>query len=93
MSPKSTDRQATNQLSKSIKSTINRINQVMDQVLVTARELGVRIVLPFVDQWEWVGVRPRHVHHHHIYSIMRRVRIRPVSGWGLGGGGDQMRCK
>jgi len=29
----------------------------MDQVLATARELGVRLVLPFVDQWEWVGVR------------------------------------
>lgn len=30
---------------------------VLDRVLATARELGVRVVLPFVDQWDWVGVR------------------------------------
>lgn len=31
--------------------------RVLDQVLATARELGVRIILPLIDQWDWVGVR------------------------------------
>jgi hypothetical protein len=29
----------------------------MDQVIAIAGELRVRLVLPFVDQWDWVGVR------------------------------------
>lgn len=33
------------------------LSKIMDQLIVTAGELRVRLVLPFVDQWEWVGVR------------------------------------
>lgn len=29
----------------------------MDQVIAMAGELRVRLVLPLVDQWDWVGVR------------------------------------
>ena len=29
--------------------------QVLDQALAIARELRIRLIIPFVDQWQWVG--------------------------------------
>lgn len=31
--------------------------RALDQVLATANELGVRIIIPFVDNWPWMGGR------------------------------------
>lgn len=29
--------------------------QVLDHALDIARQLGLRLIIPFVDQWRWVG--------------------------------------
>lgn len=36
---------------------LRTMNQVLDQVIALAGEMGIRLVLPFIDQWDWVGVR------------------------------------
>jgi len=34
--------------------------KVMDQVLASANEIGVRLIIPFVDNWKWMGGKPQY---------------------------------
>jgi hypothetical protein len=34
--------------------------KVLDQVLVSANRIGVRIIIPFVDNWKWMGGKPQY---------------------------------
>ena len=34
--------------------------QVMDQVLATANKVGVRLIIPLMDNWKWMGGRPQY---------------------------------
>lgn len=48
---------------------LRTMNQVLDQVIALAGEMGIRLVLPFVDQWDWVGVR---------YVSTYPIHMRPI---------------
>ena len=34
--------------------------KALDQVLVSANRIGVRIIIPFVDNWKWMGGKPQY---------------------------------
>ncbi len=34
--------------------------KVLDRVLAEANRIGVRIIIPFVDNWKWMGGRPQY---------------------------------
>ncbi len=34
--------------------------QSLDQVLASANEIGVRLIIPFMDSWKWMGGRPQY---------------------------------
>ncbi|MCK4639807.1 MAG: cellulase family glycosylhydrolase [Candidatus Marinimicrobia bacterium] len=34
--------------------------RILDQVLVSANEIGVRIIIPLMDNWKWMGGRPQY---------------------------------
>jgi hypothetical protein len=34
---------------------LRRFVQALDHALDISRQLGLRLIVPFVDQWEWIG--------------------------------------